>query len=140
MSESVSPPLWTKPIAVLTFIFGLATLKAAGGVLFFVGPRIIAGDYVPFVVWFNFLAGFAYMAAAVGLWLWERWAARLAAAIAILTLAVFAAFGLHVLFGGAYEIRTAGALTLRSVVWAAIAIASCRALGCFKKGAVTSEQ
>ena len=133
MDQAISAPWWAKPVAVVVLVFGVATLKSGGGVLFFVGPRIIAGDYVPFVVWFNFLAGFAYIAAAVGLWLWERWAARLATVIAILTLVVFAAFGLHVMAGGAFETRTVGALTLRLVFWTAIAVAGCRALGCFGK-------
>ena len=133
MDQATSAPWWAKPVAVIVLVFGVATVKSGGGVLFFVGPRIIAGDYVPFVVWFNFLAGFAYIAAAVGLWLWERWAARLAAVIAILTLVVFAAFGLHVMAGGAFETRTVGALTLRLVFWTAIAAAGCRALGCFGK-------
>ena len=34
---------------------------------------------------------------------------------------MFAAFGLHVAQGGAYETRTMGAMILRSVVWIAIA-------------------
>ena len=134
MDQTMSAPRWAKPVAVIALVFGLLTVKSAGGVLFFLGPRILAGDYVPFVVWFNFLAGFAYVAAAVGLWRWERWAARLAAAIAILTLLVFAAFGLHVLTGGAFEMRTVGAMTLRLVLWTAIAIASCRRLACFGRG------
>ena len=49
------------------------------------------------------------------------WAVWLAAAIAAATLLVFAAFGVHVLSGGAYETRTVAAMTLRSVVWLAIA-------------------
>jgi hypothetical protein len=124
-------------VAALAFAFGLLTLKSGGGVLFFEGPRLAAGNYVPFVVWFNFLAGFAYVAAAIGLWRWERWAAHLAAAVAGLTLLVFAAFGLHVLTGGAFEMRTVGAMTLRLGVWAVIAVASCRALGCLGKRAAT---
>ncbi len=31
--------------------------------------RVAAGNFVPFVVWFNFLAGFVYVAAGVELWL-----------------------------------------------------------------------
>lgn len=135
MSAHISPPRWAKPVAVIALAFGLLTLKSGGGVLFVEGPRLAAGDYVPFVVWFNFLAGFAYITAAIGLWRWERWAARLAAAIAILTLLTFAAFGLHVLTGGAFEMRTVGAMTLRSGVWTAIAVASCRALVCLGKKA-----
>ena len=37
--------------------------------------RQAAGHYVPFVLWFNFLAGFAYIVAGVGLWMRRRWAA-----------------------------------------------------------------
>ena len=135
MNQTISAPRWAKPIAVAALVFGLLTLKSGGGVLFFEGPRLAAGDYVPFVVWFNFLTGFAYVAAAIGLWRWERWAARLAAAVAMLTLLVFAAFGLHVLTGGAFEMRTVGAMTLRLGVWTAIAIAGCRALSCFRVSA-----
>ena len=131
MNQAVSAPRWAKPVAAIAIVFGLLTLKSGGGVLFFEGPRLAAGNYVPFVVWFNFLAGFVYIAAAVGLWRWERWAARLAAAVAILTLLIFAAFGLHILAGGAFETQTVGAMTLRSGVWIAIAVASCRALVCF---------
>ena len=83
--------------------------------------RQSAGAYVPFVLWFNFAAGFAYVVAGIGLWLQRRWAVWLAAAIAAATLLVFAAFGVHVLSGGAYEMRTVAAMTLRSVVWLAIA-------------------
>ncbi len=69
----------------------------------------------------NFVAGFAYVAAAVGLWARRRWAVVLAGAIVVATLLVFAAFGLHVSSGGAYEVRTVGAMTLRSLVWIAVA-------------------
>lgn len=130
MHHQIPRPRWVRPVAVFALVFGLLTLKSGGGVLFFEGPRLAAGDYVPFVVWFNFLAGFGYIAAAVGLWQWRRWAALLAALLALMTLAVFAAFALHVLAGGAYEMRTVGAMTLRGGVWVAIAAGACRALGC----------
>ena len=102
--------------------FGLLTIWAGGHTLFGgEAVRQAAGAYVPFVLWFNFLAGFAYVAAAAGLWRQQRWAAALALAIAVTTLVVFAAFGAHVLRGGAFEARTVAAMTLRSVVWLAIA-------------------
>tara|TARA_R110002110_G_scaffold239506_1_gene455438 strand:- start:59 stop:493 length:435 start_codon:yes stop_codon:yes gene_type:complete len=40
-------------------------------------PIRSAGHYGPFVVWFNFLAGFAYVVAGFGLWFRRRWAAGL---------------------------------------------------------------
>jgi uncharacterized membrane protein (DUF2068 family) len=73
------------------------------------------------VLWFNFLAGFAYVAAGVGLWRERRWAAWLALVVAAATALVFAAFGAHVLAGGEYEVRTVVAMSLRTLVWAAIA-------------------
>jgi hypothetical protein len=107
-------------IAVVAVLFGAATIYAGGNVLFGRGARA-AGNYVPFIVWFNFLAGFAYVAAGIGLWQRRRWAAPLAAALALLTALAFGAFGVWVALGGAYELRTVAAMTLRTVVWIAIA-------------------
>lgn len=113
------------PLRIAAFVavaFGALTI-VSGGTALFGGPaaRAAVGDAVPFVLWFNFLAGFAYIAAGIGLWPHRPWAARLALLIALATLAVFAAFGLHVATGGAFEPRTVGAMTLRSFVWLAIA-------------------
>jgi hypothetical protein len=110
--------------------FGLATVVAGGRVLLGDGSaRAAAGAYVPFVVAFNFAAGFAYVAAAAGLALRKRWGARLAAAIAGATVLVFAAFGVHVAMGGAFEARTVGAMAFRSIFWIAVAAAGSRLIG-----------
>jgi hypothetical protein len=76
---------------------------------------------VGFVLWFNFLAGFAYVAAGLGLWRGERWGLYLATALALGTGAVAAAFGVHALTGGAFEMRTVGALALRFGFWVVVA-------------------
>lgn len=107
-------------VATVAIAFGALTLVAGGRVLFGVGAAE-AGDYVPFVVWFNFLAAFAYIAAGVGLGLGEGWGAALAMGLAVATLAVFAAFGVHVLSGGLYEPRTVAAMTFRAALWCALA-------------------
>jgi hypothetical protein len=106
--------------AIVAVLFGAATVLSGGNVLFGSGAAA-AGHYVPFVVWFNFLAGFAYIVAGAGLWRHRPWAVALALAVAILTALVFAAFGIHVARGGAFEMRTVAAMTLRTVLWAAIA-------------------
>jgi hypothetical protein len=85
---------------------------------------------VPFVLWFNFAAGFAYILAGIGLFLRKRRAAQLAVLIAIATASVFAALGIHVAMGGAFEMRTIGAMVLRTGIWVVIAVLGCRALGC----------
>ena len=114
--------IWMRVIALIAIAFGLLTIREGGAVLFFDGAaRAAAGSYVPFVLWFNFLAGFAYVLAGTGMWLRQRWAARLAIAIAIATVLVFAAFIVHIGSGAAWEPRTLVAMTLRSVVWVAIA-------------------
>ena len=83
---------------------------------------------MPFVVWFNFLAGFAYVAAGVGLWRFRLWTARLALAIAVATALVFVALGAQIAAGSAFEARTVAAMTLRTVIWAAIAVLTWRSL------------
>jgi hypothetical protein len=99
-------------------LFGVATLVEGGHVLFG-GPaaRAEAGDVVPFVLLFNFGAGFAYVVAGIAALLGRSWATWLARALALATLGIFVAFGAHVLSGGAFELRTVVAMTLRSGFW-----------------------
>jgi hypothetical protein len=103
--------------------FGLLTIKEGGTILFGdqEAARDAAGNYMPSVVWFNFLAGFAYLAAAVGLARQRVWAARLALGIAATTGMMFVYFGLLALSGIPYELRTVAAMTLRTTLWAGIA-------------------
>lgn len=119
--NTFAPDRLLRAAAVVAVLFGLATIASGGSALFGgAAARQAAGAYLPFVLWFNFLAGFAYVATGAGLWLGRHWGAILALAIAGATLLVFAAFGVHVLNGGAYEMRTVGAMALRSLVWIAI--------------------
>lgn len=108
-------------IAVVAVLFGLLTIKSGGSVLF--GPettRIAAGNAVNFVLWFNFLAGFFYVLAGIGLWQGKFWAVRLSGLIALMTALVFAALGVHIAGGGLYEYRTLAAMTLRLSLWTLI--------------------
>ncbi|HSN21880.1 MAG TPA: hypothetical protein VLS49_14460 [Usitatibacter sp.] len=120
---------WLTAAALVAVVFGLLTIKEGGTVLF--GgeeARRAAGAYVPFVLWFNFLAGFAYVAAGIGLWMRRRWAAALAFAIAASTLGAYLLFGIHVATGGAYEKRTVIAMALRCAVWIAISAVAYRSI------------
>lgn len=102
----------------LAIAFGLGTLFEGGRVLFS-GPAAMAaaGKVVLFVLIFNFSAGFAYVLTGLATIAQRPWAAWVARALALTTLLVFAAFGIHVLLGGAFELRTAVALALRSLFW-----------------------
>ena len=82
-------PLSHSISAVVAIVFGLATVISGGSALF--GEADMAA-VVPFVLWFNFVAGFAYLLAGFGLWR-----------------------------GGAYESRTMAAMILRLGIWATIA-------------------
>jgi hypothetical protein len=119
---------FARPVAIIALIFGVMTVLSGGGVLF--GPeetRESAGNYVGFVVWFNFLAGGAYVAAAIGLWQRQKWSARLATLIAVATAVVALGFAFLVLRGAAFEMRTVGAMALRLAFWVAVAVLAHRA-------------
>lgn len=129
MSTHAKGTLWLRSASIVAILFGLLTIWEGGAVaLWSEAARRAAGQYVPFVVWFNFLAGFAYVVAGLGLWFRQRWAAGLAFLVAATTLAVFVAFAIHVASGGAYEPRTVIAMSLRSAVWVAVAIVAYRLL------------
>jgi hypothetical protein len=122
-------PRWLLVAAVIAIVFGIATI-ASGGFAIFGGEtaRAALGQSVPFIVWFNFTAGFAYTLAGLGLLMRSRWSVWLSALIAAATILAFLALGIHVLQGGAYEMRTVGAMALRSMIWTGIAIVAFRSL------------
>ncbi len=126
---AITRPKWAKPVAAAAALFGLLTIMSGGRALFGgAAARAAVGDAVPFVLWFNFLAGFAYVAAALGLYRWRKWAIPAASALAVSTLIVFAAFGVAVALGTPFEPRTVGAMILRAGFWLAIAVAGVRAV------------
>jgi hypothetical protein len=115
--------------AIVAIGFGALTIASGGRALFgSVEARAAVGNAVPFVLWFNFLAGFAYVVAGAGLLFREKWAAWLSSAIALATVLVFGAFAIHVMGGGAYEVRTVYAMILRAAVWITIAALSVKTL------------
>ena len=117
-----------KILAAVAIVFGVLTIFSGGRALFGgTEARAAVGKAVDFVLWFNFLAGFAYVAAGIGLWLRRPWAAGMALALALLTALFFAALGGHIAAGAAYEMRTVLAMALRTAFWAAIAAVACSA-------------
>ncbi len=110
-------------LAAVALVFGAATIKAGASVLFFSGEaRSAAGNYVPFVLWANFIGGFLYVTTGLLIFLNSTQALRLSAFIAAMTVAVLVALLIYIAVGGAYEMRTLAAMVFRSGVWAAIAL------------------
>lgn len=104
-----------EPFGLLTILSGGRALS--GGTV----AQAAAGNALPFVPWFNFLSGFVYGLARLGIALRKGLAGKLGIRLAFAILAVFAVFGWHVLQGGADEMRNVGAMVLRLAVWVGIA-------------------
>ena len=118
-----------KWLAVAAVAFGVLTVLSGGRALFGdTEARTGLGNIVPFVLWFNFMAGFVYVVAGVALLRTKRWASLMASLLAVATVLVFLAFAGHIVGGGAFEARTVGALSLRSLFWIVVALLALRAM------------
>lgn len=117
-----------KWMAIAAVAFGVMTIISGGRALFgSMESRESVGNAVPFVLWFNFLAGFMYILAGAGFLVRSRWAVPISLFLAVSTTLVFAAFGIHIAGGGTFEMRTVAAMTLRSLFWIAVTVFSMRA-------------
>lgn len=110
-------------------VFGVMTV-VSGGTVLFGGDQLsrLAGNVVSFVLWFNFLAGFAYAMTGIGLWFARGWARWMAIAILIGTAVVLCAFLVYVSQGGPHETRTLVALIFRTGFWAIVTSTALRAV------------
>ena len=111
---------------VAAIAFGLLTLISGGSTLL---GAVDMGAVVPFVLRFNFIAGFAYVIGGLLLMTGHRLALPVALTILIATATVFAVFGWRVFAGDAFEMRTVGAMTLRTSFWAVMVWVAMKALG-----------
>jgi len=121
MARQNQIPKWEKIMAIVAILFGVISLFKAGSVLF--GPQSAGeavGDFVPFVVWFNFVAAGFYMLAGIGIYIGRSWGYWISGLIALGTIITAAAFVRHLMIGGAYEMQTVGALIIRSGFWCVV--------------------
>lgn len=118
-----APRNWPSSVAsVVAVVFGVLTIVSGGNVLFGgAAAQAAAGNVVLFVLWFNFLSGFLYILAGVGIAMRRRWAIALSFALAAGIAVVFVLFGLRAYQGVDFEMRTVGAMALRLAVWIVIA-------------------
>ena len=105
----------------IAVVFGALSI-VSGGAALFGGPsaQAVAGDVVPFVLWFNFLSGFVYVLAGAGIAMGSKWGGTLAIILAVAIAVIFVALGWHISQGGAFEPRTVGAMVFRLAVWVGI--------------------
>lgn len=115
--------IWKKAVAIFAILFGMISLFKAGSILF--GPQSAGdavGNFVPFVVWFNFVAGGFYILAGIGIYLGRSWARWVAGLIALGTIIIAVAFVVHLVAGGAFEMQTVGALAIRAGFWSVVTL------------------
>ncbi len=111
-----------KALAVSAIVFGALAVAGGGCALFgHATDRTTLGHRADYVSRIDFLAGFADVAAGTGLRCARRWGAVLSAVLALVTAAIATARGCHVMVG-AYQMCTAGVLTLKSGFWAVVSL------------------
>lgn len=112
-------------IAIVLAGFGLLTLFLSGSVIFnLFGIRAKEGNYVPFVVWANFISSILYLVAAYGLLKIKKWSVWLLVISAVILVAAFTGLKIHISEGGLYEGKTVNAMIFRMGLTILLALAS----------------
>jgi hypothetical protein len=94
--------------------FGLLTLFLSSSVIFdLFGVREMEGNYVPFIVWANFIASLIYLFATYGFFSKKKWTGKILGLASGILILAFIFFILHINNGGIYEQKTVGAMIFR---------------------------
>jgi len=105
-------------VGIVAILLGIMSLKSGGATLFIDGAtREASGNFVPFVVWSNFLMGFVYILTGLGIWLNKNWTKVLIIFIVSITFLTFFDFSIHISMGGVFENKTVKVMTIRSLFW-----------------------
>ena len=114
-----------KITAIALLLFALLTLFLSSSVIFnLFGIREKEGNYVPLVVWANFISSILYLAAAYGLFKMKKWSVWLLVISVVILVAAFIGLKLHISEGGLYEVKTLNAMIFRIGLTALLAVAS----------------
>lgn len=106
--------LLPKIASVALALFALLTIFMSGSVIFdLFGIRAKEGNYVQFVVVSNFICGFLYLIAALGMFARKVWATQWLVASCGILLVSFLGLLWHIESGGLYEMRTVKAMLFR---------------------------
>ena len=114
-----------KITATVLLLFALLTLFLSSSVIFdLFGIREKEGNYVPLVVWANFISSILYLVAAYGLLKMKKWPVWLLVISAVILVAAFIGLKIHISEGGLYEAKTANAMIFRIGLTILLAVAS----------------
>ncbi|MDQ0477799.1 MULTISPECIES: hypothetical protein [Chryseobacterium] len=104
-------------LLIFLLLFGFLTLFMSSSVLFdWFGIRAKEGNFVPFIVWANWLCGMLYLITAYAIFKNKIWAkVPLIISLIILVLAYIGLF-IHINNGGIFETKTVGAMAFRILV------------------------
>lgn len=106
-----------KTTAVVLIGFGLLSLFMSASVIFdLFGIREKEGNYVPFVVWANFICSFLYLFAAKGFLKSRLWTKVVLVVASIILIITFLALKSHISDGGIYEEKTISAMIFRIII------------------------
>ncbi|HLW32041.1 MAG TPA: hypothetical protein VKX40_07250 [Aequorivita sp.] len=100
--------------AIVLIAFASATLFMSSSVIFdWFGIREMEGDYVPFIVSTNFIAGWLYLVSAYGLLKAKKWAFWILIGTTLFLAIALVALALYINSGGAFELKNVGAMGFR---------------------------
>jgi len=106
-----------KTAAVILLLFALATLYMSFSVIFdLFGVREKEGNYVPFIVWANFICSLLYLPAVYGLFAKKKWTTPLLAVATGILVIGFIGLLFHINSGGIYEEKTVKAMIFRTAL------------------------
>ncbi|SDE45487.1 hypothetical protein SAMN05421636_105134 [Pricia antarctica] len=97
--------------------FALLTLFLSSSVIFdWFGIRAKEGNYVPMVVWVNFISSMLYLIAAYGLLKLKKWTVKPLLVSVFILIGAMVGLYAHIDAGGLYETKTIGALFIRTAL------------------------
>jgi hypothetical protein len=118
------------PLTIFILIaFGLLTLFLSSSVIFDLFEiREKEGNYVPFIVWANFISSILYLVAAV-VWVKRMKVTSTLLGISTVILALgFVGLLIHINAGGLHETKTIGAMVFRTILTLLFTIISYKSL------------
>tara|TARA_R110002050_G_scaffold300722_2_gene471965 strand:- start:111535 stop:111921 length:387 start_codon:yes stop_codon:yes gene_type:complete len=107
-------PAFRKITAIFLLLFGMLTFYLSGAIIFDVfGIRQAQGNFVPFVVWANFICSFIYISAVYGFWFSKKWTTPLLSISVSILILTYIAFRVYMHSGGLYLEKTVLAIPFR---------------------------